>query len=85
MFLSQDQDAKSHKECAEAQQVHGPESIVLFHKDGECKGKCTDIDAPVEDEVYALICHAWILYHSLARPESLDLHPCLSHLLGNER
>ena len=79
-----DEDGNTDVEHAETQEVSGPETLVLLHEGRSHERKSTDVDAPVEDHVDALVGDGRVDDNTLARLLRLDGHDAALVLVGNE-
>lgn len=80
-----DEDTDAHVENAETHQERGPEALVLFHEWCGQQTKGTEVDAPVENHVDALVGDGRVDDNTLSALLRLDSHNAALVLVGNER
>lgn len=79
------EDGDTNVEDAETHQERSPEALVLLHERRSQKTESTEVDAPVEDHVDALISHSGVDDNALAALLGLDGHDSALVLIGDER
>lgn len=83
-LAANDEDKDTNVEHAEAHEEGSPKAAVFLHKRRGHEGEGTDVDAPVEDHVNALVGDGGVNDDTLATLLGLDGHAATLVLVGNE-